>query len=65
MGVEPTLDQEAGRATVLETVQAVPQPAPRALGSFQTGGFVRRLRQADPRLPPVRLQKWLHGDPIL
>jgi len=28
MGVEPTLDQEAGRATVLKTVQAVPQPAP-------------------------------------
>jgi len=54
MGVEPTLDQEAGRATVLKTAQSLFQGAP---GQRQQAGFGFRtgspLSQRDPACASV------------
>ena len=44
MGVEPTLDQEAGRATVLKTVERLFEPCSRmpqmGAGKFKSQVFV-------------------------
>jgi hypothetical protein len=62
MGVEPTLDQEAGRATVLKTVEQVLRRAPgcprQVTASSNLGYACAWLGRASPPFFPVWQQIW-------
>jgi len=62
MGVEPTLDQEAGRATVLKTAEHLFHAAPASVAPCRASSNFQRARptlcRRDPLVDGVRRQVW-------